>query len=149
MYALVNEEVVIEYPIHDLRSRFPNISFPSNAESHHFPPGVVKVEPSAIPVVNRNQYVREGAPIKTGSTWLQVWEIHNKEPDQIAAETAMKVRDVRNERDGFLRQTDWVVTRFIETGVAIPTLHTAYRAALRDIPTQPGFPWDVQWPDKP
>ena len=24
-----------------------------------------------------------------------------------------------------------------------------YRQALRDIPEQPGFPWDVEWPTKP
>jgi hypothetical protein len=24
-----------------------------------------------------------------------------------------------------------------------------YRQALRDLPTQEGFPWDIQWPTKP
>lgn len=149
MYAIVNEELVVEYPIPDLRMRFPNVSFPTNPESHHFPKGVVKVEPSAVPVVGRNQYVTEGKPVKNGSTWMQVWEVQNKSPEQIATESQIKAVSVRNERDGLLRMTDWVVTRFIESGTPIPPTYTAYRTTLRNITSQPGFPWDVQWPDKP
>lgn len=149
MYALVNEEVVVEYPIIDLRQRFPNISFPTQIETHHLPPGLVKVEPAPMPSVGRTQYVIEGVPLKNGSVWIQVWEIHNKEASQLVSEQTVKAIAVRNERDGLLRQTDWVVTRSAETGEPIPTNYSVYRQALRDITKQAGFPWDVIWPDRP
>ena len=52
----------------------------------------------------------------------------------------------RSERDRLLADSDW-------TQVAdAPVDHQAwadYRQALRDVPTQAGFPTDINWPTKP
>lgn len=149
MFALVNEELVVEYPIHDVRAKFPNTSFPTTIENHHLPPGLVKIEPTVMPVVGRNQFVVEGKPVKNGSTWLQTWEIHNKDAQQIQNDLTAKIRAVRNERMALLARTDWVVTRATETGQSVPSAYVAYRQALRDITKQPGFPWEINWPDAP
>lgn len=149
MFALVNEETVVEYPILDVRAKFPNISFPVQMENHHLPPGMVRIEPTEMPTVGRTQYVVEGTPVKNGSTWLQTWEIHNKDAEHIQHDNRAKAQSVRNERLMRLTDTDWVVTRAAESGQPVPPAYVAYRQALRDVTSQPGFPWDVKWPDAP
>jgi hypothetical protein len=51
---------------------------------------------------------------------------------------------VRAKRDRLLSQTDW--TQTVDNPLAGNEDITAYRQALRDIPEQSGFPWDVVWP---
>ena len=51
----------------------------------------------------------------------------------------------RQERNGLLAATDWTAN----SDVTMATEMTAYRQALRDVPTQSGFPSEVTWPDKP
>lgn len=62
-------------------------------------------------------------------------------PDTEAA--AERVRAIRN---GLLTQTDW--TQLADAPVDDLAWAT-YRQALRDIPTQSGFPLDVVWPVAP
>jgi hypothetical protein len=56
---------------------------------------------------------------------------------------------VRAQRDAILSQTDWIVTKSLEAGQPVPQEWADYRQALRDIPTQSGFPLAVVWPVKP
>jgi len=55
----------------------------------------------------------------------------------------------RAERDQRLAACDWVVMRAMETGTAVPAAWLAYRAALRDLTQQPGFPASIDWPTPP
>ena len=55
----------------------------------------------------------------------------------------------RKQRDGLLASCDWVATRAAEDGSPIPADWKAYRAALRNITLQAGFPVAVQWPTLP
>lgn len=59
------------------------------------------------------------------------------------AEQAKLVRDDRNKR---LTETDW--TQVADAPVDKAAWAT-YRQALRDVPSQAGFPWEVQWPTQP
>ena len=57
---------------------------------------------------------------------------------------------LRAERDRRLAATDWIML----PDVSVPPGTTreqwaAYRQALRDVPQQPGAPWDVVWPEPP
>ena len=52
---------------------------------------------------------------------------------------------VRAERDSKLRATDWMAN----SDVTMSDAWRTYRAALRDIPTQAGFPNSVTWPSEP
>jgi hypothetical protein len=56
---------------------------------------------------------------------------------------------VRQSRDDKLKETDWVVIKNLELNANIPGVWEVYRQALRDIPTQEGFPWTITWPVKP
>ena len=61
---------------------------------------------------------------------------------------AQKWEDVRRKRDSLLFQTDWVVTKASETGVAETDAWKTYRQALRDVPTQ-SDPDNITWPTEP
>ena len=59
------------------------------------------------------------------------------------AEHAIVIRNTRNQK---LRDCDW--TQVADAPID-KTAWANYRQALRDITTQTGFPWNVQWPDQP
>ena len=52
---------------------------------------------------------------------------------------------VREERDALLAATDWMGN----SDVTMSSAWTTYRAALRDITKQEGFPYSVTWPTEP
>ena len=58
-------------------------------------------------------------------------------------------RNIRSHRDGLLQETDWIVIKSYERGENIPAVWELYRQALRDITSQAGFPYSVEWPNKP
>jgi hypothetical protein len=53
---------------------------------------------------------------------------------------------VRAERDRLIAETDYFMLQDAPTA---PDGLEVYRQALRDITLQIGFPFDVQWPEKP
>ena len=73
-----------------------------------------------------------------GSEWEVEHTVQNME--QSVAEA-----NVRSKRDGLLSETDWMAL----SDVTMSDTITAYRQALRDIPSQAGFPTNVTWPTKP
>jgi hypothetical protein len=58
------------------------------------------------------------------------------------AEQAKSVRTTRNDK---LAETDW---RYRRDQTTTPEWD-AYCQALRDVPSQAGFPWTIVWPDAP
>ena len=77
------------------------------------------------------------------------------EPSQTAAQQmaaykatkdAEQAKSVRTERNRRLTECDW--TQLVDS-TADKVKWTAYRQALRDLPTQAGFPWTVVWPKQP
>ena len=56
-----------------------------------------------------------------------------------------KGEDVRMERNQLLRESDWMSS----SDVTMSDEWRTYRQALRDIPSQEGFPNDITWPTKP
>lgn len=66
---------------------------------------------------------------------------------QEAAWAAGAGNRARLERNRLLAATDW--SQAVDTPQAVKTKYSAYRQALRDVPQQPGFPDNIQWPVKP
>lgn len=54
--------------------------------------------------------------------------------------------DVRAKRNQLLLSSDW--TQVLDSPVD-KAVWATYRQALRNVPSQQGFPWDVQWPVEP
>jgi len=63
-----------------------------------------------------------------------------------AAKDVEQAKSVRDERTEKLKDSDW--TQLADSTVDKAAWAT-YRTALRDVPTQAGFPWTVTWPDAP
>ena len=65
------------------------------------------------------------------------------------------MRRLRIHRDNLLKETDWVVTKASETGIAETTAWKNYRQELRDLPSSATpeidgmFIKNVTWPTKP
>jgi hypothetical protein len=59
------------------------------------------------------------------------------------AEQSEAVRRTRNQR---LTESDWTQ---LEDSPADKAAWATYRQALRDMSSQEGFPWNIQWPEKP
>tara|TARA_R100000654_G_scaffold5329_2_gene15168 strand:+ start:1391 stop:1642 length:252 start_codon:yes stop_codon:yes gene_type:complete len=71
--------------------------------------------------------------------------LSEEEISTINAEEAALQKDlIRNQRNTLLNESD--VYAFADR---ITDEWTAYRQALRDVPSQAGFPTDVTWPVKP
>jgi len=71
-------------------------------------------------------------------------------PDMPTVDTIEHLKQTRKEeRNQLLAETDWIVTKSLESGEAVPDEWKQYRQALRDIPSQPDFPDDIEWPTKP
>ena len=66
-----------------------------------------------------------------------------------ASKDAEQAKSVRASRDEKLRETDWIVIKNLELNANIPGAWEVYRQALRDVPTQAGFPWTITWPVEP
>lgn len=59
-----------------------------------------------------------------------------------------KVALNRVERDQLLARTDWRVIKASESGVPVDPAWSAYRQALRDVPSQPDQ-FNIVWPQPP
>ena len=72
-----------------------------------------------------------------------------KDDDALAAyQLSQKWKTVRLQRDRYLNETDWIVTKAKETSTNIPAAWKTYRQALRDVPSQ-SDPDNITWPTKP
>ena len=96
----------------------------------------------------------EGDPL-TGAERL-LWEDEGDAPLQADLEAEKPViknilgfQQLRYQRDKKLAETDWVVTKANETGVAESDEWKTYRQALRDLPSNTTDPFNPTWPTKP
>ena len=85
-----------------------------------------------------------------------IWEDEGEAPVQADLEkekptikNILGFQKLRHDRDLKLAETDWVVTRASETGVAEPDAWKTYRQALRDLPSNTSDPFNPTWPTKP
>ena len=92
------------------------------------------------------QRVVELAPMYDGQSWIQQWAVEALSQDEINANAAQQAAAVRADRNGRLAATDWTQ---IADSTADKPAWAAYRQALRDVPSQAGFPQSVSWPQEP
>ena len=88
-------------------------------------------------------------PIDTLPEWAESCvSLYNNKADEIEAQIS---RDsdpavtVRAKRDWLLAATDWTAN----SDVTMSDAMRVYRQALRDVPSQAGFPDNITWPEKP
>lgn len=107
--------------------------------------------------------VDDGSGERSGPAFIAQWNLDGSPPEEAelqtlltshavaleADRTARKSNQARARRDALLSETDWHVTRAIESGSSVPAGMTTYRQALRDVPEQEGFPDNITWPEAP
>jgi len=63
-----------------------------------------------------------------------------------ATKDAEQAANVRRSRTEMLKDCDWTQ---LADSTADKTAWATYRQALRDVPSQTGFPWEITWPTQP
>ena len=115
-------------------------------------------------VTGYTQAVRNGATQDANGNWVTAWSVVDMFADTTdddgvtttkaeheaayqADLDAKAAESVRTDRDAKLSESDWMVIKSAETGIALATEWATYRQALRDITAQDGFPHNVIWPE--
>ena len=132
----------------EVRSMYPNTSFPSQ-----WTPALVEelgldpVFESPTPTTTRYQVAfKDGVEQDAQGRWLWKWSISEMDDDAKAAKDAEQAKNIRSDRDKRLSDTDWTQVADAPVDKAV---WATYRQALRDVPAQAGFPYDITWPSKP
>lgn len=152
MLAIIEDGVVTRYPYSetDFRRDNPNTSFPDQlSEALLEERGAVRVHSDVQPPYDQaTQNVVEGTPFFNEYTqrWTQSWVVEEANVQEIELRAAAKSDQIRAERNQLIADSDW--TQLPDSPVD-KEAWAAYRQALRDIPEQQGFPWDVEWPTPP
>lgn len=119
--------------------------------------------PQAVPE-NQYQYsMRQGIEQQSDGKWYTKYVLgpiftdmvvdgetitaEEQESDYRASKDAEQSKSVRETRNMMLKESDWSQGKDIPDTISTPW--ATYRQALRDVPTQVGFPWNIDWPTKP
>lgn len=151
MHALIENGAVAKYPytVGELKAANPNTSFAANISDDDLQGyGVYRVYFATQPQITRFQVLEEGTPVFSADDqrWTQIWSVRDMTQEEADALTAGQAAFVRADRNAKLAESDW--TQVIDSPVDQAAWAT-YRQALRDITSQAGFPWDIQWPAQP
>ena len=143
MLVKVENGVVVKYPasVEGLRREHSRTSFPvpmprELLELYGLFPVTSDPMPAADPVVNNIR--QRSVPELVNNQWRPGGDVTAK-PE---AEAAAAIRGIRDDK---LRDTDWAALQDVTMSEEMAT----YRQALRDVPQQDGFPYNVVWPTQP
>ena len=75
--------------------------------------------------------------------WYTKYSVADIDDEAKTAKDVEQAKSVRTTRDEKLKDSDW--TQIADAPVD-KKIWATYRQALRDVPTQSGFPWEVTWP---
>ena len=147
-YAKIENNEIVEYPIYqgDLKvlvGYVDNLDIPFEC-----PEGYVVVEESPYPTVqiNATQTIVDDTPQIIDGKWTRVWTIRELTQEELDFRSQRQSNEVRETRNKLLSGTDW--TQLADSPID-GNIWLDYRQALRDIPQQQGFPWEIKWPSIP
>ena len=152
MFAKVENQKIIKYPYNETNLRKDNssTSFPrnplENAELRESF-SVVEVKEKTKPNFNLQTHkcLGKNPELKAG-IWHQVWETKAKTSAEKTQADSDQWAEARNQRNKKLQETDWQMTKAMETGEDAAKLRT-YRQKLRDIPQTQTNPFSINWPE--
>lgn len=148
----------------EIRKLNPNVSLPKVWNSNVYETlGIDPVFETPKPATTGDYkvVVRDGVEQDANSNWVQKWVERDMFSDttedgvtttKAEHEAAYQARldteaaaNVRSERDQKLKETDWMGM----SDVTMSADWATYRQALRDVPSQAGFPNTITWPTEP
>lgn len=149
VYVLLNDDGAVErypYSFWDLRNDYPNVSFPLNPAADVLEDYNVRIVTlTTPPEVAYNQDLSESVALLDG-VWTQQWSLVDASAEDVTARNDAQSRTVRSYRNDLLAESDWTQ---LADATADKTAWASYRQALRDVPSQPGFPHNITWPTTP
>lgn len=132
--------------IADYREVFPNTSFTAFGPNDEFlkENDAYRVT-SWLPHDRATEKLVASIPyIKDGMAYTVM--VEPKTQEELDADYQAKAAAVRTQRNRLLSECDW--TQLADAQVD-KVVWATYRQALRDVPSQDGFPDTITWPDKP
>lgn len=130
----------------EFRALFPNTSLPLLTEAVLNELGADVILEGAQAQPTRYQIgFRDGVKQVDGK-WFTKYSVSDLDADGIALKDAEQAKSVRAERNRLIAESDW--TQLADAPVD-DLAWALYRQALRDLPLQDGFPWDIVYPTKP
>ena len=131
----------------EFRNMFPNTSLPNPlTESAINGLGGDIVFEGPQPTATRYQIVVRQGVIQLGDKWYTNYVAVDLSPEACTALDEQQAFSVRITRNARLADCDW--TQVADSPVD-KAVWATYRQSLRDITSQPGFPWEITWPTSP
>jgi len=142
MYVKLTNGSVDQFPytIGQLRRDNPSVSFPAK-----IPDSILnQYDVYLVTELDKPSYdsVTQTLTLGTPSLNGNQWEVSYIVENRLQADAELYVRQ---NRDALLIETDWMAL----SDVTMSSEMTTYRQALRDVPSQSGFPFNITWPTKP
>ena len=131
----------------EFRAMFPNTGFPVQLTADiisEFGGDVVLEGPQAQPTRYQVAF-RDGVQQIEGQ-WFTKYSVIDMEQEAKDALDAQQAAMQRSERTRRLEECDWTQ---LQDAPVNQQAWANYRQALRDITSQSGFPWEIEWPSKP
>jgi hypothetical protein len=145
MYARIENGILVEWPIINLRQRLPQVSFAEEINNDNLPDGFVFISPSVVPTYDtETQSIVLDDPSLVNGIWTQEYSVVPLSEEQLQHRYTNIVEQMRHQRDELLLNSDW--SQLPDSPVDKAAWAT-YRQALRDVTLQPGFPYDISWPN--
>lgn len=138
MQIRIKETGAVVY-YHELRNMYPNVSGPLDDLYD-----VVFEGPQAQPT--RYQVSFADGIVEIGGKWYTKYSVADMDDKAKAIKDAEQAEKTRSQRTDKLKDSDW--TQVADAPVDQAAWAT-YRQALRDITSQAGFPWTINWPVAP
>jgi hypothetical protein len=142
-----------------LKTRYPTVQFsdvPNPAETEPYWYGVFEwtVDPTLTQIFTKDNYTKTyqdvGLTKHTDGIWRRTWAEIDATPEEIATRTENESVSLLAKRTKELRQSDFSQVADAPNYVkAKQSEWNTYRQALRDLPQQAGFPWNITFPQKP
>ena len=149
-YIHAENSIVIEYPysIEKMRSDNPQTSFPLEMSAEELAEwGVFAVEEQDPPAFSeQTESIELQPPSLVDGVWVQGWVVVAASAEEKELRTNRMAALVREKRNKYLMNTDWTQLNDYQGSSAAYGEWKEARQALRDVPQQAGFPWDVTWP---
>jgi len=158
MYAKILNNAVVKYPftLVELEQENPYTKYNMDVDLIDIYPKtetgtrensfLVEVHSSTPPSFNPAlEKIVESSPVLSNGLWVQNWVIEQlTEEERLQAEEE-KSSEIRKQRNELLSDTDW--TQLNDVSPTVSQQYANYRQALRDMPQQSGFPWNITWPN--
>jgi len=152
MYAKIENDLVVEYPLYegDLQNRFPELSFPLDTHGVSVPTGYVRVQQNIF-TLNPDFVYQEVTPVKSGDVYVQNWQSRASTSEERAS---IMSQQAMNGAMAWIDELMGIANAYRAANAAsisqeeLLTL-VLYMGELGQLDQMPDFPDNIIWPPPP